>query len=211
LLDALARHFVSTGFDMKDLIRTICRSTTYQLSSQPNDYNAGDKQNFSRYYPRRLTAEVLLDSIDRVAGTSTSFDGVPPGTRAVQLPDSGFNSYFLKVFGRPESASVCECERTGDANLAQSLHLINSSEMHGKLASDSGRAASLAADQERGHDAKIREIYLSALSRQPTVDETAKLLAYLEKKFAEKEGNPREAYEDVVWTLINTKEFLFNH
>ena len=211
LLDALARHFVSTGFDMKDLIRTICRSTTYQLSSLPNDYNADDKQNFSRYYPRRLSAEVLLDSIDRVAGTSTSFDGMPAGIRAVQLPDSGFNIHFLKIFGRPESASVCECERTGGANLAQSLHLINSSEIHGKLTSESGRAARLAADQERGHDAKIREIYLSALSRLPTVDETAKSFAYLEKKRAEKDGDPGEAYEDIVWALINTKEFLFNH
>ena len=211
LFDALANHFENTGFDLKDLVRTICQSSTYQLSSQPNQYNAADKQTFSRYYPRRLTAEVLLDAVDQVAGTFTQFDGMPTTTRAVQLPDSGFNVEFLKAFGRPEAASACECERVSDADLIQSLHLINSADIHRKLSSETGRATRLAADQERDHPEKIRELYLSALSRLPTADETTSLLQYLKERTTEKDGNLRAAYEDIVWTLINTKEFLFNH
>ncbi|HEY2837926.1 MAG TPA: DUF1549 domain-containing protein, partial [Pirellulales bacterium] len=111
LLDALAKDFIDHGFDLKHLVRTICTSTTYQLTAEPNEWNQDDKQNFSRYYPKRLNAEVLLDAIDQVTGTQTTFNGVPPGTRAVQLPDNGFNSYFLTVFGRPEASSACECER----------------------------------------------------------------------------------------------------
>src|SRR5690606_30612877 len=112
-------------------------------------YNADDRQNFSRYYPKRLPAEVLLDAVDRVTGTTTRFAGMPVGTRAVQLPDSGFNSYFLTVFGQPAGESACECERTSDANLAQGLHLINSSEILVKLSAGDGRAAQLAGDKER--------------------------------------------------------------
>ena len=126
LLDALAAHFVKSGFDLQDLVRTICKSNTYQLSAEPNEYNADDRQNFSRYYPRRLPAEVLLDAIDNLFGQRTKFAGMPLGTRAVQLPDSGFDSFFLTAFGRPQAVSACECERTGDASLVQSLHLTNS-------------------------------------------------------------------------------------
>jgi hypothetical protein len=210
LLAALAQHFIKSGFDMKDLVRTICRSNTYQLSSEPNDYNIDDKQNFSRYYPKRLTAEVLLDSVDKVTGSPTKFAGVPQGTRAVQLPDSNFNSYFLTVFGRPDAASACECERANEANLAQGLHLINSSEVHGKLSAGNGRAAELSKDEMEIHD-KIRKIYLVALSRQPTDEEMGAVYAYLQKKSEAEQPNMQQAYEDILWTMLNTKEFLFNH
>jgi hypothetical protein len=156
LLDALAKHFIDGGFNLKDLVRTICTSQVYQLASTPNDYNANDKQNYSRYYPKRLPAEVLLDAIDQVTESKTGFNGVPQATRAVQLPDSGFNSYFLTVFGRPESSSACECERSSEANLAQSLHLLNSSEVQGKLSAGGGRAALLAADKNRSREDKIQ-------------------------------------------------------
>ena len=211
LLDALARQFIDTGFDIKGLIRTICQSSTYQLSSDPNRFNVEDKQNYSRYYPRRLPAEVLLDSIDQVTGVVTQFDGMPSGTRAVQLPDSGFDVYFLKVFGRPKSDSVCECERVDDASLAQSLHLINSADLLGKMSADSGRAAGLAGDNQREHSQKIEELFVTALSRRPTTEEVATLIGYLEQKTTGENGNSREAYEDVMWMLLNTKEFLFNH
>ena len=143
LLEALAQHFIKSGFDMKDIIKTICQSKTYQLSSIPNDFNAKDKTYFSRYYPKRLNAEVLYDAINQMTGAQPSFTGLPVGTRAVQLPDNSFNSqsYFLTVFGRPDSSSSCECERSSDASLAQSLHLLNSKDIQGKLASGSGRAA----------------------------------------------------------------------
>lgn len=207
LLDALAQDFIAHKFDLKHLVRTIANSQTYQLSAEPNEWNRDDKQNFSRYYPKRLNAEVLLDAIDQVAGTSSNFGQVPPGTRAVQLPDNGFNSYFLTVFGKPESSSACECERSGEANLAQSLHLLNSSEIQGKLTSGSGNAALLGNDKARDHAAKLRELYLLAFSREPTLEETGIALAHIEKNAQD----PKRAYEDIVWALINTKEFLFNH
>jgi hypothetical protein len=207
LLDALAQDFIDHDFDLKHLVRTITSSTTYQLAADPNDWNQDDKQNFSRYYPKRLNAEVLLDAIDQVTGTQTVFQGVPVGTRAVQLPDTGFNNYFLTVFGRPEASSACECERSSEANLAQSLHLLNSSDIQGKLTAASGSAAKLAGDESRSDDEKIRDLYLLAFSRPPTSDETSIALAHVKKNAAD----PKRAYEDIVWALINTKEFLFNH
>ncbi len=206
LLNALASHFVQSGYDLKELVRTICQSRTYQLSAEPNEYNAKDKQNFSRFYPRRLPAEVLLDAVDDLTGQRTSFDGLPPGVRAVQLPDGGFQNYFLTVFGRPEASTACECERSGEGNLAQSLHLINSPDIQGKLSADSARAAQLAGDKTLTPEEKIRQLYLMAYARPPHADESQEALAYLQKKNAD-----RPAYEDLVWALINTKEFLFNH
>jgi len=205
LLDALSAHFVEHGYDMKDLIRVICRSTTYQLSSEPNEFNAADRQSFSRFYPRRLPAEVALDAIDRLTGKTTSFAGVLPGTRAVQLPDPGFANHFLTVFGRPNADSACECERGGEANLAQSLHLINSTDILAKLAD--GRAAALAGDTARDTAAKLDELYLVAVSRPATAEERASVEAYL----ASHADNAVAAWEDIVWSLLNTKEFLFTH
>lgn len=207
LLDALAKDFIDHKFDLKHLVRTIANSQVYQLSAEPNDWNRDDKQNFSRYYPKRLNAEVLLDAIDQLAGTNSNFGQIPVGTRAVQLPDNGFNSYFLTVFGKPESSSACECERSSEANLAQSLHLLNSGEIQGKLTSGSGRASVLSADKAREHAAKLRDLYLLAFSREPSPEETAIALAHIQKN----EQDPKRAYEDIVWALINTKEFLFNH
>jgi hypothetical protein len=206
LLDALAEDFIQHRFDLKHLVRTMCNSNVYQFSAEPNRWNARDKQNFSRYYPQRLHAETLLDAINQVTATTSNFGGVPSDTRAVALPDNSFGSYFLTVFGRPESNSACECERSSEANLAQSLHLLNSSEIQGKLTSDSGRAAKLAGDTSCPHQDKIRELYRLAFCREPTADESSLALAHIERS-----GNPRAAYEDIVWTLINTKEFLFNH
>jgi hypothetical protein len=206
LLQALARHFVDSGFDLKNLVRTICQSQTYQLSSDPNDHNLSDKQNYSRYYPKRLTAEVLLDAINQVTISSTEFADLPLGTRAVQLPDQQANSYFLTVFGRPQADTACECERSQEANLAQSLHLLNSPEIQGKLTNSAGRAALLAADQQRSDEEKLRELYLCVYSREPAPDELQVALNHLAKH-----TNKQLAYEDILWALINTKEFLFNH
>ncbi len=206
LLDALARDFIVSKFDLKHLIRTICLSETYQLSAEPNEWNQDDKQNFSRYYPKRLNAEVLLDAINYVTNTTTGFSGVPAGTRATQLPDNGFTSYFLTVFGRPESSSACECERSSEANLAQSLHLLNSSEIQGKLTSGSGRAQKLGKATDQAVEDRIRELYLVAFSRLPQPDEVLIANAHVQKV-----GDPVKGFEDIVWALINTKEFLFNH
>ena len=204
LLDALAADFVDTGFDLKALVRRICTSQTYGLSAVPNAYNQDDKQNFSRFYPRRLNAEVLLDSIDKLTEMPTSFGGIAKGTRAVQLPDNAFDSYFLTVFGRPESASACECERSSDVNLAQCLHLLNSDEVQQKVG---GRRAQDLAKDDRSLEQRIGELYLTAFSRHPTTDE----LSVATKYITERHEEPQKAFEDVLWALMNTKEFVFNH
>lgn len=216
LLAALARDFTKNKYDLKALVRTICRSRTYQLSSVPTKENALDRQNFARYYPKRLPAEVLLDAINQVTETDTSFEGLPRGTRAVQLPDNSFNAstYFLTVFGRPEMSSSCECERSSDASLAQSLHLLNSKDIQAKLTSDQGRAARLAKDGTRADSEKMQELYLAVLSRPPSPEELQQAQQYLDRKppSADKaQETKRQAYEDILWALVSTKEFLFNH
>ncbi len=204
LLDALALHF-KKKFDLKDLIRTICNSKTYQLSAKSNQYNANDKQSFSRYQPRRLSAEVLLDAIDSVTLSKTVFRGMPQTTRAVQLPDNAFDSYFLSVFGRPDASSACECERSSDTGLPQLLHLLNSSTIEQKVA---GRRAITLAKERRSEKEKIRELYLIALSREPSDKELSVLTGYIEKKGTK---NAQTAYADILWALINGEEFLYNH
>ncbi len=217
LLDVLADDFVKNGYDMRRLIRTITTSTTYQLSAVPNVHNAMDRQNFSRYYPKRLNAEVLYDAVNTLLDVETSFAGQAPGTRAVALPDNSYNqsTYFLSVFGRPDSSSACECERTQEASLAQSLHLLNAAEIQTQLSRDNGRADTLTKDT-RPDDDKIIGLYHIALSREPSVSEVNFAHAHIDKKAAGKTSaeafkGKKEAYEDILWALLNTKEFLFNH
>jgi hypothetical protein len=219
LLAALERHFIRSGFDLKELVRAITRSTAYQLSATPNGHNGGDRQNYSRFYPRRLSAEVLLDAIDQVAGTQTDFANLPAGTRAVALPDNSYNraSPFLRVFGRPEGESVCECERVQSSSLAQSLHLINAGDIRGKLSHPAGRAERLAREK-RPPEENIRELYLAAFGREPKPAESATAVAYLMEERVNSAGRKvdpqraaRENYQDIIWALVNAKEFLFNH
>ena len=219
LLDALAKHFVASGYDMKAIIREMTRSQAYQFSAMPNEFNKNDRQNFSRYYPRRLPAEVLFDALNQLTNAPSSFPGLPAGTRATSLPDNSFNasSYFLVVFGRPESSSACECERTQEASLAQCLHLLNAKDIQDKLSSNTGRTAQLAADP-RGDEEKLRELYQLAYSREPDSAEISLARAHLEKPRNGTDGKPldplrakRDGYEDVLWAILNTKEFLFNH
>lgn len=219
LLAALEKHFIVSGFDLKDLVRVITSSNAYQLNSQPSGENIADRQNYSRYYPRRLQAEVFLDAIDRLCGTQTDFPNLPPGTHAVALPDSSYNrtSPFLKVFGRPEGESVCECERVQSSSLAQSLHLINAADIKAKLAAASGRAQRLASEKKPA-ETKIHELYLAAFSREPRPDELKIATTYLAEPRTDSAGKPldpqqadRENLQDLIWALINTKEFQFNH
>lgn len=206
LMDALSSEFINSGYDLKELVRLICRSRAYQFDSDALSENIDDRRSHSRYYPKRLTAEVLLDAVDRITQSPTTFASMPPETRAVALPDTGFGSYFLTVFGQPQSTTACECERSGEANLAQSLHLLNSEEVQGKLSGDAGRAAKLAATDAAQDEAKIRELYELAFARQPTETELNAVMEHVKTQ-----PDRRLAMEDVVWSLINSKEFLFNH
>ncbi|MDA0284667.1 MAG: DUF1553 domain-containing protein [Planctomycetota bacterium] len=219
LLAALEHHFLTSGFDLKSLVRVITQSQAYQLSAEPNEHNLADRQNYSRFYPRRMQAEVMLDAIDHLTGATTRFANLPPGTRAIALPDNSYNnaSPFLQVFGRPDSLSVCECERVQSSSLAQSLHLINSSDIKSKLAVGNGRAATLAT-KEIPDEKKISELYLAAFSRQPRADELKTALEYLNEPLLDASGNPLEKataargnFQDLIWALMNSKEFLFNH
>jgi hypothetical protein len=205
LLDALAKDFVEHNYSLKHLIRSICNSRTYQLSSIPNEYNKHDKQNYARYYPKRMQAEVMHDAIVAVTGSPTNFNGLPPGFRAIELPDESSATYFLTVFGKPQRESACECERVGQANLAQSLHLLNSNEIQGKISGGS-RIAAWMNDKDRTDSDKMTELFLTCYSRLPTADEMEIALRHIEGKKDKK----KEAYEDLMWALINTKEFLFS-
>ena len=211
LLDALAQDLVAHHYDLKHLIRTICQSRTYQLSSTPNEYNKHDKQTYARYYPKRLSAEVLFDAVCQVTNSPTPFGGLPQDQhaprRAIMLPDEGFTSYFLDVFGRPQRTSACECERVNDANLAQALHLLNSDEVQSKLSRGGGRADALASPNDKRSEAeKVEELFLWAFAHKPTPDQLHTALAHIERN----KKNKKIAYENILWALLNTKEFVFN-
>ena len=204
LLAGLEQHFLNSGFNLKDLVRTICRSSVYQLSSIPLPENQADLQNFSSFYPRRVPAEVLYDSINDLSGVVGNFGGLPLGTRAVQLPDNGVNNYFLQVFGKPEAESACECERSPEANLAQSLHLLNSTDVQNRLQSGTGRAAQYAQSEPDNDSQLAEEIYLAAFSRMPTDAERQVIVDHLAAA-----TNRKQAWEDLIWALVNAKEFQF--
>jgi hypothetical protein len=208
LLDALAKDLIEHKYSLKHLLRTICKSRTYQLSSVPNEFNKNDKQAFSRYYPRRMSAEVLYDAVNQVTGAPPAFGGLPQDKlsprRAIMLPDESYTSYFLDVFGRPQRLSACECERVSEANLAQALHLLNSDEIQQKLSRPGGRAEQLAKDK-RSDEEKVRELFLWAFAREPSPEHLRVALAHIART-----PNKQQAYENILWALINTKEFVFN-
>jgi hypothetical protein len=153
-----------------------------------------------------VPAEVLLDAICQTTGAPEKFNGIPEGTRAIQLWDNRMPSYFLQLFGRPARVSVCECERSGDPSIAQALHLMNAPEIGEKIRARKGAARKLA-DSEMTPEAIVDELYHATVSRPPTKTERAALL----ELFADKTATRREAVEDALWTLLNTKEFVFQH
>jgi hypothetical protein len=205
LLDALAKRFVASRFDVKALVRTITASRTYQLSSEPNESNERDEQNASRALLRPLDAEVLLDAICQATGVGEKFRGVPAGPRAIELWDNQVPNYFLKLFGRPVRVSSCTCERNAEPSVSQVLHVLNSPEIHAKLSSAGGRVAELCErlDDDR---ALVDELYLTFFARYPS-DEERRISV---ESFKEASSRRRGA-EDLAWSLLNTVEFLFNH
>lgn len=205
LMNALAKHFVDSKFNVKQLIRAIMVSRLYQLESQPTASNFNDRRFFSHYLVKRIAAEPLLDSIDQATGSQTKFSKLPLGTRAIELPDAQYPNYFLNTFAKPLRASVCECERSPDENLVQALHTLNGNTLSTKLSDKNGRIASLL-KAKKSHAEIVQEIYLAALCRVPKPTEVA-----LGKEILEAAPTPQEGYEDLLWGLMNSKYFLFVH
>ncbi|MBM4049065.1 MAG: DUF1553 domain-containing protein, partial [Planctomycetes bacterium] len=213
LLAYLAQELVSHKCDLRHIYRLILNSRTYQLSSKPNQWNANDVAHFSRYPVKRLAAEQLMDAINQVTETFDKFTSqipepftvLPDGFRATQLADGSIGTAFLELFGRPPRDTAYECDRSSDTSMQQALQLINASDLTGKIAR-SPRLQRLLKD--RKSDAEIAdELYLAALSRPPSAGEAQKVTAHLAKD----EKARRQAAEDLMWALLNTKEFLFNH
>jgi Protein of unknown function (DUF1553)/Protein of unknown function (DUF1549) len=205
LLEGLTREFVKSGYHLKPLIRTILRSRTYQLSAATNSLNVDDTLYFSHCQTKLLPAEVLLDAISMVTGTTTKFDGLPSGARACQIPDGKMDNPFLKTFGRPARELACECERESESNLSQALQLIGGATVNGKLRDDNGRMAQLAKSGKTPEEV-TRELYLVALGREPVASERDAAVKHLTSA-----KDRRQAIEDLGWVLINSKEFLFRH
>jgi Protein of unknown function (DUF1553)/Protein of unknown function (DUF1549)/Bacterial Ig-like domain (group 2) len=207
LLDALAADFAERKFDLKHLLRTIFNSRAWQLSSAVVAGNEADAANvhFARYTTKRLTAEQLADAVDFATGTREKYQGLPLGTRAIQLPDPRVRSYLMDVFGRPARQIVCECERTAQPNIAQALHLLNGDFLNKKIADGKGRIEE-GLKAKRSSKAMIEEIYLVTLSRSPHAEEVSKANDWISSAKDEREG-----LQDLLWTLLNSREFLFNH
>lgn len=205
LLDALAADFAKGGFDVKKLLRTIMTSRLYQLDSRPTPANVADQRFYSHFPVKRIAAEPLLDAIDQATEVPTKFKNMPLGTRAVELPDAEYPDYFLKTFGKPRRASVCECERPSMANLAQALQTLNGELLAKKIADPNGRVARLAASGA-SFDALLDELFLATWSRRPTPEERAEL-----GKFSAENPDLKSCLEDVTWSLVNSKQFQYVH
>ena len=203
MLQALSDEFVKSGFNPKQLIRTIMVSRLYQLDSQPTAQNVADRRFYSHFEVKRLTAEPLLDAIDHAAGTQTKFKDLPLGTRAIEIPDAEYPDYFLNTFAKPRRTSVCECERSPDANLAQALHTLNGDILTTKIATKTGRVEKLLADK-KPHAEIMTDLYFATLCRAPSAQELVASETLLKDY-----PNPRECYEDLLWALVNSKAFLF--
>lgn len=207
LLDALAAKFVSYNYDFKKLVRDICTSRTYQLSTRTNETNIADTRNFSHAMIRRVRAEVLLDCISQVTATPNKFKGLPLGARAVQIADGNTSNYFLTTFGRATRATVCSCEVKMEPNLSQALHLLNGDTTQQRIRQ--GRLVETLLDEKKSPADIIAQLYLTVVGRQPTDMELEKLLAAIAGQ--NDPAKVKETLEDVFWALLNSKEFIFNH
>jgi hypothetical protein len=204
LLAELGRRFAASQYDFKQLVRDICTSRTYQLSSATHDSNAGDEQNFSHSAVRRVRAEVLLDIITEVTETKNKFPALPLGARAVQVADGNTTNYFLTTFGRATRESVCECAVKMEPNLSQALHLLNGDTVHNRIRD--GKVIERRLAEKKSSEEIINELYVRSVTRHPTDDERGAFAAALEK-----EPDPKKELEDIYWALLNSREFLFNH
>lgn len=220
LLNALSKYLVQQDFDLKALMRLILKSATYQRSSEANEHNRQDKQFYSRYFPKRLMAEVMLDAVSQVTDVPTEFtqisfpgadnqktDFYPRGTRAIQLYDSAVNSYFLKTFGRNQREITCECQRTDEPSMVQVLHISNGNTLNEKLEAAENRISQWINSTQTNRKV-IEEAFLLTLSRTPTDSELNQFLKIIDGSAG---SERRRLLEDLLWSLMSSREFLFNH
>ncbi|MFL2938136.1 MAG: DUF1549 domain-containing protein [Opitutales bacterium] len=203
LLDELAKNFTAYNYDFKKLVRDVCNSRTYQLTTQTNPTNEGDLRNFARAQLRRLRAEVLLDVITQVTETKNKFQGLPLGAKAIQIADGRVSNYFLSTFGRAKRETVCSCEVVMEPSLSQALHLLNGDVTNTRL--KQGKVIDKLLKEGRNSAEIIENLYLRCYSRMPTEAEKANLLASLDQE------DPDNGLMDIFWALLNSKEFVFNH
>jgi len=204
LLDALAASFTESGYDFKQLVRDICNSRAYQLSTQTNESNESDTRNFSHASLRRIRSEILLDAITQVTNTKNKFEGLPLGARAVQIANGNTSNYFLTTFGRASRETVCGCEVKVEPNLSQALHLLNGETLASKIAGGKLIETRLAEGVEPMRI--IEELYIRCLTRKPTDTEAEKIGAAIDAA-----TDKRLVLEDTFWALLNSREFVFNH
>ena len=203
LLDKLASQFTEYKYDFKKLVRDVCNSRAYQLSTRTNPSNEDDLRNFARAQLRRMRAEVLLDVISQVTQTKNKFQGLPLGARALQIADGRFSNYFLTTFGRATRETVCSCEVVMEPNMSQALHLLNGDVTNSRI--NQGKVVQTMLKDGKSPTLIIDDLYLRCYSRLPRGDEKANLLASIDTE------NPTESLTDIFWALLNSKEFIFNH
>lgn len=205
LLDELAKRFTDYNYDFKKLVRDICTSRTYQLATQTNPSNENDLTNFSHAQPRRLRAEVLLDCISQVTSAPNKFRGLPLGARAVQIADGNTTNYFLTTFGRAKRDTVCSCEVRMEPSLSQALHLLNGDTVNSKIVQGKFVESRIKAGKKPLEI--VDEMYISCLTRKPTDKEYSTLVQVLD----ENKKDEQNALNDIFWSLLNSREFIFNH
>jgi hypothetical protein len=206
LLDALTADFIEHKYDIRYLMRKIANSATYQRTTLPNASNQFDEQNFSHAIPRRIPAEALLDCLVQASGVAENFGGVPGGFRAAQLPDGSVEHPFLKLFGKPQRMDACECERDNGSNMLQALHFINGGSILNRVRNPGGRPA-LLMNQKMTDDKLVTELYLWSLARNPKPKELQVGLDYIKAAGAKR----AEAVQELMWALLNSKDFLLVH
>ncbi|HEY2881350.1 MAG TPA: DUF1549 and DUF1553 domain-containing protein, partial [Pirellulales bacterium] len=204
LLSELGKRLTESHYDFKQLVREICNSRTYQLSSTTNESNAGDERNFSHSLVRRVRAEVLLDVITQATDTKNKFPALPLGGRAVQVADGNTTNYFLTTFGRATRESVCSCAVKMEPNLSQALHLLNGDTVHNRV--HDGKLIERMLAEKKTSAEIIEQLYLRTLGRHPTSEEQQALADDLDKA-----ADKGKELEDVFWALLNSREFSFNH
>jgi hypothetical protein len=206
LLDALTKDFIDHKFDTRHLIKQIVTSATYQRSSIPTASNKHDEQNFSHAVPRRIPAEALLDSLIQATGVPENFPGAPAGFRAAQLPDANSENAFLRLFGKSPRMEACECERDNGSNMLQALHFLNGKSIQARVQNPNGRAA-LLSRQKITDKELITELYLWCVARHPNAAEVQRCEKYLQTHAAQR----ADAVQDLMWAVLNSRDFVLVH